>query len=98
MGCGCLLAVGAVALPRFTIVVMWLFTDRMRDAMDSFLMGVLGFLLLPYTTAIYALVYSVGGGGVRGFGWFLVAMGFLMDLSTWFGGGRQARTRQVRAA
>jgi hypothetical protein len=42
---------------------------------------------------LYALTYAPLGG-VSGFGWFLVAFGFLLDLGSWFGGGREAQRRQ----
>ena len=93
MGCGCLIALVAWMSPRFALVVMQLFTDKLSQSMDSFLMGALGFVFLPYTTVLYALLYSTGSGGVSGFGWILVAMGFLFDMGTWFGGGREAQRR-----
>ncbi len=97
MGCGCLIALLAWISPRFVIVLMQLFTDRLSIAFDSFLVGALGFVFLPYTTAIYALAYAPFGG-VSGFGWLLVAAGFLMDMGSWFGGGQQARQRQSSQA
>jgi hypothetical protein len=93
MGCGCLIALLVWLSPRFALVLMQLFTDKLSISMDSFLMGALGFVFLPYTTVLYALVYAPLGG-VSGFGWFLVALGFLLDLGSWFGGGRQAQRRQ----
>jgi hypothetical protein len=94
VGCGCLIALLAWVSPRFAIFVMWLFTDRLSTAMDSFLVGLLGFLLLPYTTVLYALAHDPVSG-VSGLGWFLVALGFGFDLASWFGGGSQARRRRA---
>ena len=74
MGCGCLIALLVWLSPRFALVIMQLFTDRLALAMDSFLMGALGFVFLPYTTVFYALCYAPLGG-VSGFGWLLVALG-----------------------
>jgi hypothetical protein len=96
VGC-CLVALLAAAVPRFTIFLMWLFSDRLSIAFDSFLVGFLGFLILPYTTVFYAIAYSPFTG-VTGFGWFLVAAGFALDLSSLFGGGRSARDRQSSRA
>ena len=59
---GCLLAIFAVALPRVTLVFLWLFTERLSWAFDSFIVGFLGFLLLPYTTVFYAIAYSPSTG------------------------------------
>jgi hypothetical protein len=97
MGCGCLIALLAWLSPRFAIILLQLFTDRMSHAMDSFLIGFAGFVFLPYTTVIYALAYQYPIPGVSGFGWVLVAAGFVADMSTWFGGGQQARQRQRNA-
>lgn len=94
MGCGCIVALIGLAAPRFALFLMWLFSDRLSIAFDSFLQGFLGFLVLPFTTMMYALVYS-WPEGVTGFGWILVAFGLLLDLSAWFGGGDQARRRNA---
>jgi hypothetical protein len=92
---GCLLAIFAVSLPRVTLVFLWLFTERLSRAFDSFIVGFLGFLLLPYTTVFYAIAYSPIDG-VTGFGWFLVLVGLLCDLSSLFG-GRSAHSRRQNA-
>ena len=97
MGCGCLIALLAWLSPRFVIILLQIFTDRMAHAMDSFLIGLAGFIFLPYTTVIYALVYQYPIPGVSGFGWLLVAAGFVADVASWFGGGKQARQRQQNA-
>jgi hypothetical protein len=55
----------------------------------------LGFFLVPYTTLFYALVYRPGIG-VRGFGWLLVAVGLLLDLSS-LDAGRRARAGRARS-
>ena len=94
MGCGCLIALLAWLSPRFAIVLLQIFTDRMAHAMDSFLIGALGFVFLPYTTVLYALAYQYPIPGVSGFGWILVGAGFLADMASWFGGGKQAQQRQ----
>jgi len=93
VGCGCLVALVAWLSPRFAIFLMWVFTGRLSEAFDSFIVGALGFVFLPYTTVIYALCWSFPEG-VSGFGWLLVLLGFFLDMSTWFGGGQQARNRQ----
>lgn len=96
MGCGCLLAISAVALPRFTMFLLWLFTDRLSIAFDSFVVGFLGFLILPYTAVFYALAYSPTVG-VTGFGWLLVAAGFVADMGSLFG-GKSARDQRTQPA
>ncbi len=92
---GCLLALLAAISPRFVIFLLWLFTDRLTVAFRSGWEGVLGFVLLPYTTLFYALVYAPGKG-VDNFGWVIVALGVLLDLSSVTFGSR-SRRRRTRA-
>jgi hypothetical protein len=89
---GCLLALLAAISPRFVIFLLWIFTDRLSIAFRSGWEGLLGFLLLPYTTLFYALVYAPGKG-VDTFGWVIVALGVLLDLSTLTNGARVRRRR-----
>jgi hypothetical protein len=81
--------------PRLAIFLVWLFGDRMDVAFNSFWIGFLGFLFLPWTTLAWAVAYAPIQG-VTGFGWFIVILGFLVDLST-ISGSLQAR-RARRAA
>lgn len=86
MGCcaGVLVLGGA---PRVAIFLYWLF-DRVQfsEAFSSFIVGFLGFLLLPYTTIFYVLAYAPVRG-VSGFGWFLVILGFIIDIASYTSGG-----------
>lgn len=81
-------------LPRVALFFMWLFTDRLSIAFDSFLMGLLGFLLLPYTTVFYALAYAPVGG-VSGLGWFFVILGFIIDIGSYTSGGYANKQRMA---
>src|ERR1700757_4388695 len=92
---GCLLALLAAISPRLVIFLLWIFTDRLTIAFRSGWEGVLGFLLLPYTTLFYALVYAPGKG-VDAFGWVIVALGIALDLSSHFFGSRASRRRAKR--
>jgi len=92
---GCLLALLAAISPRLVIFLLWIFTDRLTIAFRSGWEGLLGFLVLPYATLFYALVYAPGKG-VDTFGWVIVALGVLLDLSTLTNGAR-ARRRRARA-
>jgi hypothetical protein len=64
---GCLLALVAAISPRLALFLLWVFTDRLTIAFRSGWEGLIGFLLLPYTTLFFALVYAPGKG-VDGFG------------------------------
>ena len=93
---GCLFALLAAISPRFVIFLLWVFSDRLAIAFRSGWEGILGFLLLPYTTLFYALVYAPGKG-VDTFGWFIVALGVLLDISSHLFSSR-ARGRRARRA
>jgi len=95
MGCGCLLALGAMLSPRLAVAIVFLFTDRMGIAFEHFWIGLVGFLFLPWTTLVWALAYQ-RGRGVTGFGLILVVFAFLVDLST-HAAASQARGRNTRA-
>ena len=87
---GCLLVILSWISPRFVLVLLWIFSDRLSIAFDSFLLGFVGFLLAPYTTVFYALAYAPVRG-VSGIGVLFVALGVLLDLGTWLGGGSKGR-------
>jgi hypothetical protein len=93
---GCLVALIAWISPRLALAILYLFTDRLTIAFRSGWEGIIGFILLPYTTLFYALVYAPGQG-VRGFGWIIVAAGVLIDLSS-LGFGRHSERRRRSAA
>ena len=94
---GCLLALVAAISPRFALFLLWVFTDRLTIAFRSGWEGLIGFLLLPYTTLFYALVYAPGKG-VDAFGWIIVALGVLLDLGAVLFSGRRGRRRRERRA
>ena len=91
---GCILVLAALLSPRLVIFVLWLFTERLTIAFNSFWIGFAGFLFLPWTTALYALAYAPIRG-VTGIGWLFVALGFIADISSWAGGGQQAQSRRA---
>jgi chromate transport protein ChrA len=88
---GCLVAILALISPRLALVVVWLFTDLLGRAYDDWIVPVLGFVLLPWTTLAYAAMWSSGRNGVDGIEWLVVALAVLLDLSSW---GHGKRTRE----
>jgi hypothetical protein len=89
----CLIALLAWLSPRLAVFVLWLFDrSRMSNAFGSFWVALLGFLFLPWTTLAWAVCYEVPRG-VRGFGWFLVILAFVVDLASYGTGGRAQRAR-----
>jgi hypothetical protein len=89
---GCLLAILALITPRFVLVIMWLFTDYLARAYDSFIWPLIGFFILPATTITYAIAENEFDG-LRGFGLLLVVLGVLVDIGLIGGGARSRRTR-----
>jgi hypothetical protein len=87
---GCLLALLAGFAPRVVLVLVWIFSNLVDRAFSGFLIPLLGLIVFPYATLFYVLAYSPVGG-VSGWGWAFVILGFVLDLGHWTGGGRSAR-------
>ena len=87
----CLAALLVVLGPRIGILIWWL-TDQARWnlAFDTFIWPFLGFIFLPWTTLMYVLVFP---GGIDGFDWVWLGMGFLLDICSTAGGGYTNRDR-----
>jgi CDP-diglyceride synthetase len=92
---GCLLALLALFSPRLALVALWLFGDLLSRAFDSWLVPLLGFFLLPWTTLAYAAMWS-SGDRVNGFEWFLVILAFGADIGAYGGGRRVQRGERAR--
>ena len=82
--CGCLVLLIGAVFPRFALVLIEMFTDRNDRAFDSFWIGFAGWLFLPFTTVTYSAM-NAWGDPINGFGWVIVAFGFIGDVSSWFG-------------
>jgi apolipoprotein N-acyltransferase len=86
----CLLALLALLSPRLALFALWIFSDVLSRAFSSWVLPLLGFFLLPWTTLAYAAFWSWGPGHhVTGFEWVFVALAFVIDLGS-YGGGRFA--------
>jgi hypothetical protein len=86
MGCGCcLLAAFGAFVPRLVLLFVWIFTNLVDRAFDTWIAPLIGLLVLPYTTLAYVLLYQPGNG-VTGFGWVLVVGALLFDIGQWSGG------------
>ena len=84
----CLAALLALISPRLAIVFIWIFSDILGRAYDSWFLPVLGFFILPWTTLAYAVMWDVGTHRVSGFEWFVVVLAFLADLGAYESGRR----------
>jgi hypothetical protein len=91
----CLLAIGGLTVPRVVIAFLWIFTNYLEKAFDSFLWPLLGFFFLPTTTLAWAWAENTRGeiGGVHA---VIVVLALLLDLG-FIGGGRSSFARRRRA-
>jgi hypothetical protein len=77
--------------PRLALFAIFIFSDLLSRAFDSWVVPLLGFFLLPWTTLAYAVMWSVGTNKVSGLEWFIVILAFFVDLSSYAQSNR-ART------
>jgi len=85
---GCFLVLFAFISPRLALFALFLFSDLLSRAFDSWFLPFLGFFLLPWTTLAYAVMWSIGTHGVAGFEWFIVILAFAIDLGAYANRGR----------
>jgi hypothetical protein len=88
----CLLILLLILGPRAIIVVWWILAPlQWNVTFGTFLLPVLGFLFLPWTTLMYMLVAP---GGVVGLDLLWLALALLADIASHAGAyGRQRRRR-----
>ena len=87
----CIAALLALISPRLALFFIFLFSNLLSRAFDSWLLPLIGFFLLPWTTLAYAVMWDTGTRDVNGFEWFIVLLAFLADLAS-YAGGRSYRT------
>ena len=77
--------------PRAAILFWWLIEPlRWSTAFDTFILPALGFLLAPWTTLMYVVVFP---GGVDGFDWLWMGLAVLADVASYAGGAYGGRGR-----
>jgi hypothetical protein len=78
-----LLFAGASAtFSRLFILGFWIFSDLLGDAYDSWIVPVIGFVVLPWTTFAYAVMWGISSDKVAGAEWVVIAFAALLDLLT----------------
>ena len=93
----CLFALFAAFLPRVALFFVWVFTPLVTRAFGTFIVPLVGFIFLPFTTLIYVLVWNPTNG-VSGWGWFWVILAFILELGSYSGGAYSNRGRLARTA
>lgn len=85
---GCLFALFAGLFPRLALIFVWIARPKMVDAaFDSWILPLLGLLVLPFATLMYVILWQVGG--LSGWDWLWVGLAALLDIAHWGAGARQ---------
>jgi hypothetical protein len=84
----CLVVLLAFISPRLALFAIFLFSDLLSRAFDSWFVPLLGFFLLPWTTLAYAVMWAASSNEVNGFEWFIVILAFFFDLGSYASRGR----------
>jgi len=87
---GCLVVLLAFLSPRLALFAIFLFSDLLSRAFDSWFVPFLGFFLLPWTTLAYAVMWN-SSDRVYGFEWFIVILAFFLDLGSYASRNRARR-------
>jgi len=88
----CLVVLLAFLSPRLALFAIFLFSNLLSRAFDSWLVPFLGFFLLPWTTLAYAVMWA-SSNRVEGFEWFIVILAFFVDMGSYVRGGAERRAR-----
>jgi hypothetical protein len=79
---GCVLALLALATPRLVLAVVWLATDWFGQAFESRFWPLVGWILMPYTTAAYMAAMLNNDHQVGGCWLVLLILAVLADLGS----------------
>ena len=83
----CVVLLLALVGPRVALALLWLFSDYLSRAYDGFILPLLGFFFLPWTTIAFAVAQN-SLGGLNGLGLVVVILGVLADIGAIGGGAR----------
>jgi hypothetical protein len=74
------------------LFLLFVFSNVLSRAFDSWVIPLLGFFLLPWTTLAYTAFWDWGSGHhVAGIEWLFVVLAFLVDIGA-IGQGRRAQS------
>jgi hypothetical protein len=77
--------------PRLWILAYWIFGKQLGDAYSSWVIPAIGFIVLPWTTVLYAWMWAISSDAVNGWEWAVVAVGLVLDLWFWVAAARFRR-------
>src|SRR3954454_5615156 len=80
---GWVFVLGSMFWPRLSILGFWIFSRDIGNAFAGWVVPALGFLLLPWTTLAYAVMWGVSSHGVYGVEWIVVTLALATDLFTY---------------
>jgi hypothetical protein len=89
---GCLVLLVFLAFPRIALVLLFLFTNYLQRAYHGLLLPLLGFLLLPLTTLVYAWMANTRQP-IVGLNLLILIITVVIDLGG-LGGGEYHRRRR----
>jgi hypothetical protein len=89
-------AIFAEVFPRIALAVLWIATDLVDRAFSTWVIPLLGLIVLPFTTLAYAIAWAPGVHLGRG-RWVWVAIAFAIELMGYAGTARTNRERMPRA-
>ncbi|MGK2933033.1 MAG: hypothetical protein ACSLFD_09755 [Solirubrobacterales bacterium] len=91
---GCFVVLFAFISPRLALFVILLFSDWVSKAFDGgWILPILGFFLLPWTTLAYICMWQLGTRDVNGFEWLIVIFAFVIDIMAYTRGSQQRQQR-----
>jgi hypothetical protein len=83
---------GLAFWPRLWIIGFWIFGHQLGDAFSSWIIPAIGFVILPWTTLIYAFMWGITSDVVSGWEWVAVGAAFLVDVLFWAWGRSSLRS------
>jgi hypothetical protein len=83
--------IGVAFWPRLWILLFWIFDRQIGDAFSSWIVPTVGFFFAPWTTLLYAWMWSINSAGVDGWEWIFVGIGVISDLFFWLAGRSSLR-------
>jgi hypothetical protein len=86
----CLLLIVGIAFPRVILAFLFFFTTYLDRVYHGFLIPLLGFIFLPLTTLIYAVIIN-SGNTLQGIYLVAIVICVLADLGLVGGGIRSRR-------